>query len=123
MIWNDFGSSDDTYDVQKVWKLSYPTFMRSLSDLEWHFYYPWWDEFTLCPIQVIDEPQRFKFHWERIQSANIQYPIDLMYNGAKKEYVRLLILDGMHRLVKWSLLGSCYVPVRVISRKEIPNIR
>ena len=35
---------------------------------------------------------------------------------------RLVILDGLHRLVKYKLLGMNKVKVRIIPRSEILNI-
>ena len=49
--------------------------------------------------------------------SDITYPIDVMANKD-----RLVILDGLHRLVKCKLLGMDKVKVRIISRSEIPNI-
>ena len=49
--------------------------------------------------------------------SDISYPIDVMPN---KE--RLVILDGLHRLVKYKLLGMNKVKVRIIPRSEIKNI-
>ena len=49
--------------------------------------------------------------------SDIAYPIDVMANKD-----RLVILDGLHRLVKCKLLGMNKVKVRIIPRSEIPNI-
>jgi len=122
-IWNDFKSSDDTYDCEKVWSLPYPSTTRLTALLVWHLYYPWWDGFTICPIEVIREPEKFSYHYNRIQEASTQYPIDLMYNGRQGKQCKLLILDGMHRLAKLYINKIEVVEVRIIPRREIPNIR
>lgn len=49
--------------------------------------------------------------------TNEKAPISVLENKGK--YV---ILDGLHRLVKYKILGYEKVFVRIIPRKEIPNI-
>ncbi len=49
--------------------------------------------------------------------ADPSYPIDIMENKG-----RWLILDGLHRLMKTSILGTKTVRVRKISRDYIPDI-
>lgn len=50
-------------------------------------------------------------------NSDISYPIDIMENKG-----RLVILDGLHRLVKCKILGMYKVKVRIIPISEIPNI-
>ena len=60
---------------------------------------------------------KFKSEYDRIMNSDISYPIDVMENKG-----RLVILDGLHRLVKCKILGMDKVKVRIIPRSEIPNI-
>ena len=112
---------DFDWNEEDVWKLNYPTQEIALEILEWHFNIPFWDWnnewYILKPIDVINNPQKYKLQYDRVMASDISYPIDVMVN---KE--RLVILDGLHRLVKCKLLGMNKVKVRIIPRKEIPNI-
>jgi len=51
-------------------------------------------------------------------ASDISYPIDVMENKGK-----LVILDGLHRLVKCKILGMSTIKVRVIPKTEIQNIK
>lgn len=112
---------DFDWNEDDVWKLNYPTQEIALEILEWHFNIPFWnwdnEWYVLKPIDVINNPQKYKLQYDRVMASDISYPIDVMVN---KE--RLVILDGLHRLVKCKLLGMNKVKVRIIPRKEIPNI-
>lgn len=50
-------------------------------------------------------------------NSDIKYPIDIMENKG-----RYVILDGLHRLIKYKILGYKKVNVRIIPRTEIKNI-
>lgn len=112
---------DFDWDEKDVWDLDYPVQEIATEILEWHFDVPFWDwhneRYVLKPRDVINNPEKYKSEYERIMNADISYPIDVMAN---KE--RLVILDGLHRLVKCYLLGMDKVKVRIISKSEIPNI-
>ena len=58
-----------------------------------------------------------KIKYDRIMESDISYPIDVMPNKD-----RLVILGGLHRLVKCKLLGMNKIKVRIIPRSEIKNI-
>ena len=112
----DFG-----WDEKDVWNLDYPIQEMDIEQLDWHFDRPFWDfedkRYVLKPIDVINNPNKYKLQYDRIINSDISYPIDVMENKGK--YV---ILDGLHRLVKCKFLGMNKVNVRVIPRSEIPNI-
>lgn len=112
---------DFDWDEKDVWKLDYPTQEIVIEMLEWHFNIPFWnwnnEWYVLKPNDVINNPEKYKTQYDRIMESDISYPIDVMPN---KE--RLVILDGLHRLVKCKLLGMNKVKVRIIPRSEIKNI-
>ncbi|MCM1052544.1 MAG: ParB/RepB/Spo0J family partition protein [Ruminococcus sp.] len=109
------------WDEEDVWKLDYPTKEINIKELEWHFNIPFWnwnnEWYTLKPIDVINNPEKYKEQYDRIMASDISYPIDVMENKG-----RLVILDGLHRLVKYKLLGMDKIKVRIIPRSEIKNI-
>lgn len=112
---------DFDWNEEDVWKLSYPTADLAIEKLDWHFDIPFWDwnngSYNLKPIDVINNPKKYQAQYDRIMSSDISYPIDVMPNKD-----RLVILDGLHRLVKCKLLGMNEVKVRIIPRSEIKNI-
>ncbi len=112
---------DFDWDEKDVWKLNYPVQEIASEILEWHFDVPFWnwnnEWYVLKPRDVINNPEKYKLEYKRIMNSDVSYPIDVMAN---KE--RLVILDGLHRLVKCNLLGMNKVKVRIIPRSEIPNI-
>lgn len=116
----EYGFNFD-WNEEDVWKLDYPTEEMDLAMLEWHFTIPFWNWnntwYNLTPNQVIENKDKYKEQYERILNANIDYPIDIMENKG-----RYVILDGLHRLAKYKILGYTKIKVRIIPRTEIKNI-
>ena len=112
---------DFDWDEEDVWKLDYLAQEINIKLLEWHFDRPFWnwdnEWYVLKPIDVINNPDKYKSQYDRIMDSDISYPIDVMENKGK-----LVILDGLHRLVKCKILGMDKVKVRIIPRDEIANI-
>ena len=112
---------DFSWDEKDVWKLNYPTKNMSIKELEWHFNVPFWDWnnecYNLCPIQVIENKEKYNKQYDRVMASDLSYPIDIMENKG-----RYVILDGLHRLVKYKILGYEEINVRIIPREEIKNI-
>lgn len=104
---------DFDWDEKDVWKVKCPVIEISINELLWHFDIPFWNyqgkEYVLTPNEVIENPIIYHEEYDRIMSADIQYPIDVMKNKG-----RLVILDGLHRLVKCKLLGYKKIKVRII---------
>ena len=111
---------DFSWDEEKVWKLRVPSTEIPIKDLEWHLSLPFLSEagkYDLTPYEVIDKPHYHQREYFRVQSVDLSYPIDVMENKGK-----LLILDGLHRLMKSYLKGLQTVKVRKIFRSQIPKI-
>lgn len=112
---------DFDWDEKDVWKLNYPVEQIEIEALEWHLNIPFWNWndrcYNLIPNQVISDKDKYKEHYDRIMNSDIKYPIDIMENKG-----RYVILDGLHRLVKYKILGYKKVNVRIIPRTEIKNI-
>ncbi len=114
---------DFDWDTKKVWRLHYPVVEMDIKNLVWHFDIPFWeiadtDDYNLSAWDVIQNPKKHTLHEQKIQKADLKYPIDIMRNKGK-----WLILDGLHRLVKAYQQGQTTVTVRKIPRKEIKNIQ
>ncbi|MGH7141440.1 MAG: glycosyltransferase [Minisyncoccia bacterium] len=111
---------DFDWDNEKVWALDVPTEEMDITELAWHFDVPFlWEDgvYNLTPREVIEHPKAHEKEYDRTMRADFAHPIEIMHN---KE--RWLILDGLHRLMKASMLGDKIVRVRKISRERIPEI-
>lgn len=69
------------------------------------------------PIDVINDNIKYNREYKRILNSDLTFPIDIMENKG-----RYVVLDGLHRLVKYKLFGIDKVKVRIIPRSEIKNI-
>jgi hypothetical protein len=87
----------------------------------WHFDIRIWSVqsglyFDLQPREVLKNPGLYPYHDKRIADADISYPLDMMYTVD-----RYAILDGIHRLAKYSKLGIQDVKVRILSKDLLPE--
>lgn len=107
------------WDEEDVWKLNVEVSTISIDKLSWHFDIPFWDYednfYAITPNDVINDKDKYHEHYERIIASDINYPIDVIeYKG------RLVILDGLHRLVHLKIEGIKDVKVRIIPNDMIP---
>lgn len=94
-----------------------------IEELLWHFDMPVWekdgtDDWNLTPWQVIRGEEGSLGHRERVAAVDTRYPL-IVTNYNK----RLVILDGVHRLVKCFMDGETtirvkIVPIEHLSRRE-----
>lgn len=118
-IINDVGFDFD-WDEKKVWALDAPATTMDINQLVWHFDIPFlWQKsaYDLTPRAVMENPGLYDKEYYRTMKADLIHPIDVMENKG-----RMLILDGLHRLMKAFIQGQKQVSVRVISRSRIPEI-
>ena len=111
---------DFNWSEEKVWALNVPTEEMDINELTWHFDIPFlWENgvYNLKPQDVIDGQDKHKEEYDRTMRSDLVHPIDIMENKG-----RWLILDGLHRLMKSSMLNLRKVQVRKISRDYIPDI-
>jgi len=111
---------DFSWSSEKVWALDVPTEEIHIQELVWHFDTPFlWEGgiYNLKPQEVINNPEGHKEEYGRTMKADLIHPIDIMENKG-----RWLILDGLHRLMKASILNMDSVKVRKIPREYIPKI-
>lgn len=114
----EYGFSFD-WDEKDVWKLDVEPTLIDITDLAWHFDIPFWDYednfYAVTPNEVINDAKKYHEHYERIINSDISYPIDVMENKG-----RLVILDGLHRLVHLKINNQDKIMVRIIPRSMIP---
>ena len=112
---------DFNWSEEKVWVLDVPTEDMDINELTWHFDIPFlWENggvYNLTPREVIEHPEAHEAEYERTMKADLVHPIDIMQNKG-----RWLILDGLHRLMKASILGMDKVQVRKVPRERISEI-
>ena len=110
-------------DDQLIWALDLPVETLPITDLIWHFDYPFWekegtDDWNLTPRALLDDPSREPTHYQQIKEADLSYPLQVMWHNG-----RWLLLDGLHRLVKAHLGGATTVLVRKVPASAIPQIK
>lgn len=101
-------------DNQKLWALEVPVEEMNVDELLWILDVPFWEDeegnIVITPKEVIDNPDKYPAHRDKIKAADTSYPIDIMKNKNGK----WLTLDGLHRLVKLVLKKEKTVRVRKI---------
>lgn len=97
----------------RVWSLELPVDEVPLAELEWHLRIPIWSTvqgkrlFDLVPIDVMEHPREYIWHYRRILDTSVRYPIDtILWDGT------CVILDGVHRLARLWLSRAETVRVR-----------
>ncbi|HRY63174.1 MAG TPA: hypothetical protein P5267_01010 [Patescibacteria group bacterium] len=101
-------------DNKKLWALEVPVEEIDIDELLWIFDIPFWEDengnIIIAPNEVINNPDHYPAHRDKIKNADTSYPIDIMKNK-KGEW---LALDGLHRLVKMFLNKETRIRVRKI---------
>ena len=101
-------------DNEKLWALEVPVEEISVDELLWILDVPFWEDekgnIVITPNEVINNPEKYPVHRDKIKAADTSYPIDIMKNKKGK----WLTLEGLHRLVKLVLAKESTVQVRKI---------
>ena len=112
-----------SWDERKVWQLDIPVERVPIEELTWHFDVPFlWSKpdgfYDIYPRDVIALPEQYLGEYERTMVSDTDYPIDVMlWRG------RLVILDGLHRLMKFAILQEDTVKIRRVPETAIPLIK
>ncbi len=120
--WNSVGLDFGNWDDEKLWALELPTEEININELLWHFDAPFWpndngEKWTITPWDVISAKPSTKSEQQKVEDADLSYPIDILENHGK-----WLVLDGLHRITKAYRLGQNTVKVRVVPRERLPEI-
>ncbi|WP_338341727.1 hypothetical protein [Mycobacterium intracellulare] len=93
-----------------------------VGELAWHLRLPFWSHggipFRVCPQDVLDDPDRYREQWARTLACDLRFPLHARVNHVD----RVVILDGIHRLLKATLLGQDSVQVRVVTDEDLAVI-
>lgn len=100
-------------DIKKIWELQIEPIEMSIDQLTWHLELPFFWQidkpFSLKPGDVIKNPEKYEYRYNRIMNVDESFAIDvMMWKG------RLVILDGLHRLCKQVIQGKKIVKVRIV---------
>lgn len=105
---------DFHWDLERLHALSLPEREVSTSTLEWHLHLPFWAAggrpFQVSPADVASEPSAHPEQWTRTLAADLRYPLDAYVEAEG----RLIILDGVHRLLKALVEGRSTLRVRML---------
>lgn len=114
---------DFWWDVEKLRSLELPTRALPTKELLWHLDLPYWKHedkpFQVTPRQVMNAPQCYEEQYNRTLAADLRYPIIVREDPLGD---RLLILDGVHRLLKAVIDDRTELQVAIFDDKLVPLI-
>jgi hypothetical protein len=109
-----------TWDRSRLRSLALPVREVPLAELRWQLDLPWWRDgdryFAVSPNEVRQAPDRYAVQWRRVLDADLDVPIDLLARD------RLVVLDGVHRLLKADVLGMRAITARVLDAARLHEI-
>lgn len=112
-VYVDFYWSQD-----KLWNLKIEPMQLEINQLEWILEYPvWYMEPHPVPVKLMKDSTLDPNHWNRIITADLSFPIHVL-----KWKGRLLILDGVHRLIKAKTHGALTIMGKVLTDDHISEI-
>jgi hypothetical protein len=113
---------DFHWDLGRLHALRLPERQVDVAELAWHLELPFWAvdgrPFRVSPAEVAADPEAYGAQWERTMAADLSFPLD----GRLRSDGRIVLLDGVHRLLKASVLGPPTVRVRILSESQFDAI-
>lgn len=110
------------WDLERLHALDLPERSVAVDELAWHLELPFWAvdgrPFQVTPIKVAAAPEHFRDQWERTMAASLDHPLD----GYVRADGRLVILDGVHRLLKARQTGRQWVRMRLLDASQFDAI-
>ncbi|WP_131104740.1 hypothetical protein [Ornithinimicrobium sufpigmenti] len=105
---------DFHWDAESLHALDLPVRFVATSELTWHLNLPFWSAdgspFQISPNEVASDPAKHPQQWHRTHAADLRHPLDAYLRGDG----RVVILDGIHRLLKAFLLQRPHMDVRIL---------
>jgi hypothetical protein len=109
------------WDPRRLWALDLPTEELPRADLDWQLDLRWWRAgdrfFVVRPRDVLADPVTYSDHYGRALMADLRFPLDLTLRSG-----RWFILDGVHRLLKATILARPIVLVRRVPTSLLGQI-
>jgi hypothetical protein len=113
---------DFHWDLDRLHALQLPETLLPVHDLAWHLELPFWSvngrPFRVSPAEVAAAPGRFPDQWARTMASDLAFPLD----GRVRADGRVVLLDGVHRLLKASALHQPAVRVRILRDCQLDAI-
>jgi hypothetical protein len=110
-----------TWNNAELWALPLPVEQVSVATLSWQLDVRWWRHagqyFAIRPTEVAADPERYAAHWQRTMAADLRWPIHVVERND-----RLVILDGVHRLLKAHLAGATEIAARRMTVDDVRRI-
>lgn len=110
------------WDLERLHALDLHERSVAVDELAWHLELPFWAvegrPFQVTPMEVASSPDRFGDQWMRTMEASLDHPLD----GYVRADGRLVILDGVHRLLKARQLGQDRVRMRLLDASQFDAI-
>jgi len=108
------------WDRDRLHRLVLPVIELPIDELRWQLELPWWRvgerRFAVSPLQVRHDPEQYADQWRRTLAADLAYPIDLLQRD------RLIVLDGVHRLLKADTLDLPMISAHVLDAARFAEI-
>lgn len=109
---------DFYWSQQKLWNLDVKVSEIEISQLVWILDFPiWYLDPNPVPNTILKDPASDCSHWQRVLNADLDYPVHVL-----KWKGRLLILDGIHRLLRTKKEGNPMIRAKIIEKKDIEKI-
>jgi hypothetical protein len=110
---------DVHWDMGKLHALpGLPEMEIPVKELVWHLGLPFWAvnevPFQVCPQDVLDAPDRYRDQWARTLATDLSFPLHARVDPEGK----VIILDGIHRLLKTTVLGQNSVRVHLVTDED-----
>jgi hypothetical protein len=76
------------------------------------------NDWNLSPRMVLENFKKEIFHANKVNTADLQYPIELYLHQDKR-----IILDGVHRFIKAVQLGNTHIKARRVPSELIQHVK
>jgi hypothetical protein len=112
---------DFRWELDRLLTLDLPVEEVAVRDLVWLLDLPFWREdgelFVLTPNQVRARPDVHVEQWARTLRADLDSPVHIT-----ERHGRWVIVDGVHRLLKATIVGRDTMPARRVPESVLPLI-
>ncbi|OAT67980.1 hypothetical protein AWB85_08910 [Mycobacteroides immunogenum] len=113
---------DFHWDRERLHALTLPTRTVPSAELAWHLELPFWSAdgapFQISPNEVAENPATHRQQWQRTLAADLRHPLDTYQHPSG----HVVILDGIHRLLKAAVMKQEFITVRVLSAHHFDAI-
>jgi hypothetical protein len=112
---------DFRWELDRLLALDLPFEEVRVRDFRWLLDLPFWRErgnlFVVTPNQVRDRPGEHIEQWARTLRADLDLPVHIT-----ERHCRMVILDGIHRLLKADIFGRHTILARRVPVPVLPLI-